>query len=70
MFARLLPCGSTGGRGAAANQFVGARLLECLLFADAAKACMKTMNGRWFGGKQITAELYDSALFEDEDYSG
>jgi len=28
------------------------------------------MNGRWFGGKQITAELYDSALFEDEDYSG
>lgn len=37
---------------------------------DAAKACMKTMNGRWFGGKQITAELYDSALFEDEDYSG
>lgn len=37
---------------------------------DGAKACIKTMNGRWFGGKQITAELYDSALFEDEDYSG
>jgi HIV Tat-specific factor 1 len=26
---------------------------------DAAQACLKLMNGRFFGGRQLTAEMWD-----------
>ena len=26
---------------------------------DAAKACMQTMQGRWFGGRQVQAAMWD-----------
>lgn len=36
---------------------------------DAASKCVSVMDKRWFGGKQIQAAIYDTALFDAGDYS-
>ncbi|KAK0410694.1 hypothetical protein QR680_005279 [Steinernema hermaphroditum] len=42
------------------------RFGEC---AEADKA-RQELDKRWFGGRQITAQLYDQALYDHEDYTG
>ena len=34
-----------------------------------AEAAAKALNGRWFGGRMIKAELYDQDKFEANDLS-
>jgi len=34
-----------------------------------AKAARDTLNGRFFGGRTVRAELYDPILFEEQDFS-
>ncbi|XP_019855194.1 PREDICTED: poly(U)-binding-splicing factor PUF60-like [Amphimedon queenslandica] len=34
-----------------------------------AESTVKSLNGRWFGGRVITAELYDQAKFDANDLS-
>lgn len=36
---------------------------------EADKAC-NALNGRYFGGRLVRAEIYDQALFDHQDYSG
>jgi len=33
------------------------------------KIAVKSLDGRWFGGKMIRAELYDQEKFESNDLS-
>ncbi len=35
-----------------------------------AEKTAETLNGRWFGGRMIKAELYDQATYQAEDLSG
>lgn len=35
-----------------------------------AKAAKDSLNGRFFAGRRVTADIYDQALYEDQDYSG
>ena len=44
------------------SMLVYAVLIPLLPILESAKECISKMNGRWFGGKQIIAELYDCAL--------
>ncbi len=41
-------------------------LLLCIAESEAA---VKSLDGRWFGGKMIRAELYDQEKFEANDLS-
>ena len=34
-----------------------------------AEMAVKSLNGRWFGGRMITAEVYDQEKFETNDLS-
>lgn len=33
------------------------------------EAAVKSLDGRWFGGKMIKAEVYDEAKFDNNDLS-
>jgi len=35
-----------------------------------AERARDSLNGRFFGGRLVTAELYDQALFDHSDFSG
>jgi poly(U)-binding-splicing factor PUF60 len=39
------------------------------LILEAEKSA-ETLNGRWFGGRTVKAELYDQAAYQAEDFSG
>lgn len=39
------------------------------LFAEA-RAAASALNGRYFGGRTVRAQLYDQDLFDHEDLSG
>lgn len=34
-----------------------------------AEGAVKSLDGRWFGGKMIKAEVYDEAKFDNNDLS-
>ena len=38
--------------------------------AKGTKACKESLNGRYFGGRIISAEIYDQDLYEHNDLSG
>ena len=40
------------------------------LFLLGAEKSADTLNGRYFGGRKIKAELYDQAAYQAEDFSG
>ena len=40
-----------------------------VFFAAEAEAAIAGLHGRWFGGKMITAEMYDQAKFEANELS-
>ena len=37
---------------------------------DGAKAAKNSLNGRFFGGRTVRAEIYDQDLFNHQDLSG
>lgn len=39
-------------------------------FFTEAIAARDALNGRWFGGRMVKAELYDKHLFDSNDLSG
>ena len=39
------------------------------LIPSEADAAIVNLNGRWFGGRVVTAEGYDEEKFEAKDYS-
>ena len=39
-------------------------------FVSGAEKSSESLNGRWFGGRVIKAELYDQAAYQAEDFSG
>ena len=43
--------------------------IESLAFVEAEKTT-ESLNGRWFSGRMIKAEMYDQATYEAEDFSG
>jgi len=40
-----------------------------IIFSEAEQA-RDSLNGRFFGGRLVKAELYDQALFDHSDFSG
>lgn len=42
---------------------------DCLYVTEA-EAARDALNGRFFGGRLVKAELYDQALFDHSDFSG
>ena len=38
-------------------------------FAEA-EAAQDALNGRYFGGRRVKAEMYDQSLFDPSDFSG
>ena len=38
--------------------------------AKGAKSCKEKLHGRYFGGKIISAEIYDQDLYDHNDFSG
>ena len=41
----------------------------CTHMHTEAEMAVKSLNGRWFGGRMITAEVYDQEKFETNDLS-
>jgi len=37
--------------------------------ANAAKAGMESLNGRYFGGRHVRANIYDQVMYEEQDFS-
>jgi len=44
-------------------------IITRLLFTEAERA-RDSLNGRYFGGRLVKGELYDQALFDNNDFSG
>jgi len=44
-------------------------LIDDCYFSEAEQA-RDSLNGRFFGGRLVKAELYDQALFDHSDFSG
>lgn len=44
-------------------------LIGCSFFVEAERA-RDALNGRFFGGRLVKAELYDQALFDHSEFSG
>jgi len=44
-------------------------LIDDYYFSEAEQA-RDSLNGRFFGGRLVKAELYDQALFDHSDFSG
>lgn len=42
----------------------------CFVLLTEAEAARDALNGRFFGGRLVRAELYDQALFDHNDFSG
>ena len=38
--------------------------------ADAAKSAKESLNGRFFGGRRLVADIYDQDLYDHNDLSG
>ena len=45
------------------------KMLGLKIFLEA-ETTVNSLNDRWFGGRKISAELYDQAAYEAEDLSG
>lgn len=44
--------------------------MTVIFFVLEAEAARDALNGRFFGGRLVKAELYDQALFDHNDFSG
>lgn len=42
---------------------------HCVFLLIEAEAAQKALDGRWFGGRMIRAELYDQEKFDANDLS-
>ena len=45
-------------------------LLYYNLFKIEAEKARSALHGRYFGGRRVTAEIYDQTLFHQNDFSG
>lgn len=52
---------------------LGTKVVYCMfngdIFVVEAEAAISSLDGRWFGGKMIKAEMYDQAKFEANELS-
>lgn len=46
------------------------RMVMLNLYFTEAECARDALNGRYFGGRMVKAELYDQALFDHDDFSG